>query len=137
MLAILALMAGIGLVALGLWARTMGLRSQSWATAEGEIIESRVDDFDLDNIQPILVYSYFVKGSELRGSRVSFSGRGANRESIEQIVTRYSPKQRVTVYYDPSSPSSSVLENHPSKDWPLWVSSGFAFLLVGVWLLTR
>ena len=137
MFVVVGFLASFGLMALGLWARNMGIKCRDWHPAPGEVIESRIDDFDTENIQPILVYRYSVGGDVLQGSRVSFSGRGANRQAVEAIVARYRPSQKVTVYYDPQQPKTSVLDNNAPQDWMYWFGGGLLFFVLSTYLFIR
>ena len=123
---VLGYLIGFGLIGLGVWARRLSMMCQDWPKALGEILESRVDDFDRDHIRPIIVYRYWIKGEEFRSSRVSFADKSASRGTVEQWVAKYVPEQQVYVSYDPSKPQEAVLERAQTKNWHLWVTAGAA-----------
>jgi hypothetical protein len=89
MFVLISAAAGFALIALGFWARRKGLQSDTWPSTGGVITESRVDDFDTDNIQPRIAYRYTVAQREFHGSRIAYSGYGANRAAMAALVARY------------------------------------------------
>lgn len=134
MFTLLAILTGLALIGLGLWMRKQSLASQNWPSVKGEILISQVDDHNLEDMRPNIVYSYTAQGQALKGTRIAYSGYNANRASIEKIVARYPANTPVTVYYNPQSPSQSVLENQPSQDWHFWAGCGVAFLGLAIYL---
>lgn len=134
MFTILAILAGLALLGLGLWMRKQGLASRNWPSVQGEILTSRVDDHTLENLRPEIVYGYTAQGQTFKGTRVGYSGYSVSRAALEQIVARYPVSSQVTVYYNPQNPSQAVLENQPSQDWQFWAGGGGAFLGLAVYL---
>jgi hypothetical protein len=132
--AILSGATGLGLIGLNIWLHQKAAQTAQWASIEGVIIESFVDDSDSDNIAPRLAYTYQVNGQTLRGWRVSYTLRGANRRAVEEIVARYPAGKKVRVFYDANAPASAVLENTPPGSW-LPVIAGFLFLAVAFYLM--
>lgn len=130
----LSILTGLALIGLGLWMRIQSLASQSWPCVTGKIMTSQVDDHNLEDIRPHIVYLYTVQGKTLQGTRIAYSGYSINRASIEKIVARYPVNTAVKVYYNPQNPSQSVLDNQVSQDWHFWVGCGLAFLGLAVYL---
>jgi hypothetical protein len=126
---------GLGLIGLNFWLRQKAARTALWASTEGVITESRVDDSDSDNIAPRLAYTYQVDGQPLRGWRVSYGLRGANRRAVEELIARYPQGKKVLVFYDPKAPAKAVLDNMPAVSW-LPMISGFTFLAAAIYLTT-
>ena len=99
---------------------TMNKRArEEWATAEGRIVESRVEarnapSADRPSIQygARVVYEYTVAGKSYRAERVSFDGTlwRATREAAEADRARYAEGAKVGVFYDPGKPQSAVLD---------------------------
>ena len=124
---------GLGLIGFNIWLRQKAAQTAQWANTQGVIVESFVDDSDSDSIAPRLVYTYQVNGQTLRGWRVSYALRGANRRAVEEIVARYPSGKKVLVFYDPNAPASAVLENTPPASW-LPIITGFIFLASAFYL---
>lgn len=133
-MAILGLLFGLAFVAIGWRARQLGLRCGRWPHTHGQVIESRVDESNLETTAPKVRYRYAVDHQEFVGWRVSYSGYGVSRQKMQAYIASYSPGQAVEVYYDPSLPQRSVLDNRPSRDWLLWVIVGVLLGMGSVWL---
>jgi len=70
-----------------------------------------------------ITYQYQVNGKSFESSRIGFGFKGSDKkESVDQIINRYPVGQKVTVYFDKSNPSFSVLE--PERN------SKFGFILL-------
>ena len=92
---------------------------QEWATADGRIVESRVEarnppSADRPSIQygARVVYEYTVAGKAYRSERVSFDGTfwRPTPEAAEADRARYAEGAKVSVFYDPQQPQSAVLD---------------------------
>ena len=132
---VLAILAGIALVAFGLRMRSLQRAAAGWPRVPGRVIESRVDDADLEYLKPVLRYEYEVSGTRHVGFRVSFSGYGVSKAAMQQSITPYPVGHAVQVSYDPAKPSRAVLDNTASSDWLYWFACGLGFLGLGLWLL--
>jgi len=130
----LALLFGLAFIAIGLWARHMALRSGNWPHVEGVVVDSRVDDSNLEMSAPKVRYRYVVDGKVWMGWRVSYSGYGTSRRAMQARIADYPTGQTVKVFYDPADPARSVLSNRPSADWLFWVAAG-CIALAGAGLL--
>lgn len=131
MFAAFALVAGGCLVWLSLWLRSRSRACLHWPSVAGQVIESRVDDEHLEMMKPVLRYRYEVTGQTYVGFRVAFSGYGAGRPAMEQLIQPYPAGASVTVYYDPRNPASAVLDNTARSDWVFWLLFGVGFLVLG------
>jgi hypothetical protein len=104
------------------WLLLEGYRSTSWPHTDGvirstKIIErprtSRFGD-GLWHI-PIIRYDYQIEATHYTNSRVAFAsyrpnhGCGSQAEA-QAIIDHYPPEKQVSVFYEPTSPSNSVLE---------------------------
>ena len=70
-------------------------------------------------------YEYQVNSKSYESSRIGFGFKGSDKkESVDLIVSRYPIGQQVTVYFDKSNPSFSVLEPERNNRF------GFIFLMV-------
>lgn len=76
---------------------------------------------------PLVEYSYQANGRDHYSSRISFGGDfAADRALAEKTVARYPAGSVATVYYDPTNPSSAVLEPRVAFAWPtLLLVAGF------------
>ena len=137
MLIFLALCSGLALIAIGLWARRLGVRCTTWPSTNGSIIESLIDDSDLETIRPRIRYRYTVGDRQLVGWRVSYSGYGTSRRAMRAYIAEYPQDGVVKVYYDPENPERSVLSNTRSSDWFLWSAAGVGFCLGSIVLALR
>ena len=131
----LSLLCGIALIALALWLRSHARRCVHWPSVEGVILESRVDDAHLEMMKPVLRYRYEVNGRSHVGFRVSFSGYGISRDSMQRLIAPYPMGSIVRVHYDPDDPGCAVLDVTATSDWKYWLVSGVAFLGLAWYLL--
>lgn len=113
----LLLFLGIGLVLIGmLWVgrsyrfiRTAKL-SIAWPVALGVIAKSNVLSNGRSYL-PSVEYAYDVNGRSYAGDSVNVGlPFSASKEWAETITSRYHVGRSVSVAFDPSNPSSSVLE---------------------------
>ena len=131
---VIGLLFGLAFVALGWRARQLGLQCGRWPHTRGHVIESRVDESNLETASPKVRYRYTVGHQEFIGWRVSYSGYGVSRQKMQAYIAAYPPGRTVEVYYDPARPERAVLDNRPSRDWLLWVIVGLLLGVGSVWL---
>ncbi len=131
---VIGVLFGLAFVVLGWRARQLGLRCGGWPHTRGQVIESRVDESNLETASPKVRYRYTVGRQEFIGWRVSYSGYGISRQKMQAHIAAYPPGQAVEVYYDPARPEHSVLDNRPSRDWLFWVMAGVALSVGAVWV---
>ena len=111
--------------------------SESWLPAEGTIQNS---DFSVRGIQArkqaatiTVRYAYTVDGSRYTGNTLSFEKQDSYSPNIAEAKLRpYPPGANCTVYYNPNSPSESVLMKgaQSSNAFNYWI--GLAFMLCGI-----
>lgn len=133
-MAVIGVLFGLAFVAIGWRARLLGLRCGRWPHTRGQVIESRVDESNLETAEPKVRYRYAVGHQEFVGWRVSYSGYGVSRQKMQAYIASYPAGRAVEVYYDPAQPERSVLDNRPSSDWLVWVIAGVALGVGSVWL---
>jgi hypothetical protein len=98
------------------------LQALSWDKTEGRITQSAVlaEERQYDNgsrfvwYRRDLRYEYWVAKQRYESSRIGFSTTDEDYESgdrtyADQVVSRYSPGDPVTVYFDPAQPDSASL----------------------------
>ena len=134
---------GVGLVIFGVVQRKKAKTTETWPTASGSIVSSRLDqktttDYDdghtstSTSYTPIVEYTYQVGGQTYQGSRV-FPGASMSYDhgTAQGIVSRYQPGATVTVHYDPANPTQAVLETK-SKGGNLFLILGTVFAVLGI-----
>lgn len=134
MFAAAALTAGATLVGLSLWLRTRSRQCRHWPTVSGQILESHVDDSQLETTKPVVRYRYQVAGKAYVGFRVAYSGYGSSRRAMDDLIRPYPVGSHVAVHYNPRNPAVAVLDVAARSDWAYWLVFGMAFLLVGAYL---
>lgn len=109
---LMALGAGIAVYGTRTGFESMG--SKNWPSVPGIILVSKVERPPAggrNDRYAKVIYEYLVAGRKYGGSRVSFrQGSGFVSEDPTRIVAKYPQDSPVKVYYDPTSPKSSVLE---------------------------
>ena len=107
--------------------------SQTWSTAEGEILDSHLQKHknrssrgvSVTTYSPEVSYRYTVNGQVYTGNKFGFgSGTFAEKKANEKIAP-YAAGTKATVHYDPAEPSKAVLETTAT-------SKGSAVLLGGM-----
>jgi hypothetical protein len=100
---LLALAAGC---AQGIFHWTRKARTMSrWPTVMGKIT-STWDTLDGSRI----TYAYNVAGHSYVGHRISWPAGSTADPTAQELTEKYPPGSDVTVYYDPSRPTTAVLE---------------------------
>lgn len=103
----------MGLILVGIWntLRRRAKRTLTWPQVPGKILESKVvSSSDGESTFAEILYSYEVNGTPLQSSSVGASGM----MTASDIVAKYPVDRAVQVFYDPASPSSTVLERNAS-----------------------
>lgn len=142
-LAVLVLIAGTGATWMGVSAAGRSLRSLSWPTVEGRVLESEVRRLRR-SWRPAIRYAYTLGDAQYQGNGMGYPVRGAPRdpggvfawslERTEETVRRLPEGSAVTVHYAPGDPRWSVIE--PTFAWATLIplGAGLGFLALGVWL---
>jgi hypothetical protein len=111
-------MVGAAIIGAGFWGCCVsilrGLRSRSWSSVVGEIIESNLDLVrgarGSKLYAPSVRYAYRVQGRNYESERVFFGFADFyTKRGAVSVVEAYPIGQQVDVYYDPSDPSCAVL----------------------------
>lgn len=108
----------------------MASRTLGWSRTEGTVVRSSVPEPGAASAN--VLYEYSVAGIQYRGDRIAY-GKVVTELSARRLVGRYSEGKRVTVYYDPDSPSYSVLEQEASLGIHVVLALGIAGIGVGFW----
>lgn len=125
-------------VPFGYHAMTSARESAGWPHTDGEIRESQLITREQRDgsfvFRAHVVYAYIALGIEYEGERIRFGTDGAaspNRHRAEQWVEEYPAGRKVTVYYDPQSPSESVLEPGAHADAYALLALGIVLTVAG------
>lgn len=134
---------GAGLAIFGFVQRKKAKTAETWPTASGTVVSSRLDqktttDYDdghtstSTSYTPIVEYTYQVGGQTYQGSRI-FPGASMSYDhgTAQGIASRYQPGATVTVHYDPANPTQAVLETK-SKGGNLFLILGSVFAVLGI-----
>ena len=134
---------GVGLAIFGFVQRKKAKTTESWPTASGSIVSSRLDQntrterrdghsYTSTSYTPIVEYTYEVGGKTYQGNKV-FPGASMSYDhgTAQGIVNRYQPGAAVTVHYDPADPTQAVLETK-SKGGNLFLILGAVFAVLGM-----
>ena len=134
---------GAGLAIFGFVQRKKAKTTESWPTASGSIVSSRLDQstrterrdnrtYTSTSYTPIVEYTYEVSGKTYQGNKV-FPGASMSYDhgTAQGIVNRYQPGAVVTVHYDPVDPIQAVLETK-SKGGNLFLILGAVFAVLGM-----
>ena len=134
---------GIGLAIFGFVQRKKAKTTETWPTASGSIVSSRLDQntrterrdnrtYTSTSYTPIVEYTYEIGGKTYQGNRV-FPGASMSYDhgTAQGIVNRYQPGAAVTVHYDPADPAQAVLETK-SKGGNLFLIIGAVFAVLGI-----
>jgi flagellar basal body-associated protein FliL len=115
-------------------------QSKSWPTAEGQIIESRVereksvgDSIDEQQYKAVVRYNFTVEGAEYTCDRVAFGvGTSNHRSDAKKIINEYPVRRTVTVHYSPEDPNDAVLDAGMGGFAIIILIVGPIILLIGV-----
>ncbi|MBF0407852.1 MAG: DUF3592 domain-containing protein [Candidatus Riflebacteria bacterium] len=108
--------------------------SEKWPKIKGEITKLEIIKKTKKksvSYRPSIEYKYLVNNSNYVGNRISFWDLSSSDKSeIENSLRTFDTKKAVEVYYNPSSPSDSVLL--PGTNWGVWQPFFGGFI---VWLI--
>jgi hypothetical protein len=134
---------GVGLAVFGFVQRKKAKTTETWPTASGSIVSSRLDQstrterkdngtYTTTSYTTIVEYTYEVSGKTYQGNKV-FPGASMSYDhgTAQGIVNRYQPGAAVTVHYDPADPTQAVLETK-SKGGNLFLILGAVFAVLGI-----
>ena len=127
-------LAGLGMLVFGVLNLIKAKESEEWEGVDGVITSSEISEHrgeDSTTYGADVTYTYRIKGKEYEGDSVTVSEMStSNYGRAQKIVAQYPKGDDVTVYYDSSDPSDSVLERGISGG--SWISPGvgLAFLII-------
>jgi len=114
----------------------LGKASASWPSVAGTVTYSHAESrrgSSKTEYLPAVKYSYTVAGKSYLGGRISSSEvYKKNLASANGVLRNYPVGRRVTVYYDPADPSSSLLVPGVPRNLYLLLGGAVLCLLLGV-----
>jgi hypothetical protein len=103
------------------------LKRQALQTAAGTIVSSKITHrYRTDYYQ--VAYEFVLDGIRYRSEHVTFGYKGGYALAQEYVI-RYPVGKRVTVYYEASNPSFSVLEPETRIDYLVRLWAPFVFII--------
>lgn len=111
------------------------IKLRGWSTAAGTIVDSRV--IGVRAFRPEIVYQYQVDSVTYRDSTSldppGFGGRNSKHDAAGKVASEYPAGKSVTIHYDPTNPSKSLLKI--TAPWSVYGRLGFGAFLFGAGLL--
>ena len=130
---------GLGLIFSGVSNMMTAKSSESWPSVQGVVLKSKVsvdNSGDGTTYGADVIYRYKVSGESYKGDKVTISEVStSSRNRARKIVKRYRKGKKVTVYYDPGEPKTSVLERGLSGSSWFMPGLGSLFFLVPLGIL--
>lgn len=141
---------GLLFVIIGGFEFRQGLRTNDWPAAAGRIVESKIVERKVDgssgrrrtrssdrDYTVDVRYSYEVEGQKFEGDRLRYGNESHDsRASANDEQLLYPQGKAVQVYYDPKTPSQSVLIKGIGLSW-LAMALGLMALVIGLVVIFR
>ncbi len=100
---------GVLITCFFIWSAPLGLSTYGWRQTTGEVLRVAMEPNGKGTQRdPTIQYRYQIDGQYLTNDRFWYAMRN-DTGRIKQIVNDYPKGSAITVYYDPSRPSRSVL----------------------------
>lgn len=131
---------GLGVLIFAIFDYYEAKSSTSWENTIGKILESTIESHRNDDgitYKPVIVYSYKVNKKRYH-SRVVYFGESLHHSSIkvpQDLVNRFPIGSEVKVYYNPKSPSNSILLAGVTNDNYINIFIGFALMVGGIFVV--
>jgi hypothetical protein len=136
---------GLLFVIIGGFEYRQGLKTNDWPAAAGRIVESKIVEKKVDgssgrrrsrisdrDYTVDVRYSYEVEGQKFEGDRLRYGNESHDsRASAMEEQSLFAPGKEVQVYYDPKTPSQSVLIKGIGLSW-LGMVLGLMALVIGL-----
>ncbi len=136
---------GLLFVMIGGFEFRQGLKTNDWPAAAGRIVESKIVEKKVDgssgrsrsriserDYTVDVRYSYEVEGRRFEGDRLRYGNESHDsRASAREEQSLLAVGKEVQVYYDPKTPSQSVLIKGIGLSW-LGMALGMMALVIGL-----
>jgi hypothetical protein len=107
---------------------------KSWPTVTGTVVDAQVTGERA--FAPTVTYTYKVRDSQYTAASnlqaPMFGGKRKKYEVAQDLIARYPPGKKVTVYYNPQAPATSTLI--PRASWDVYAKLGLGTLLYALGL---
>jgi hypothetical protein len=130
---------GLVLLLVGIRLRGKAKAAAEWPTTTGTIISASLQEnssLDSENntqitYEPLVQYQYSLIGQRYVGTRLSFGHMSYDYRTASKKIAAYIPGAQVTVHYDPTDPSQSVLEPKAAGGMVM-IILGALFMVIGI-----
>lgn len=132
---------GVAALVSAMYMKAQSDRAVWWHSTNGTITHSFVDKVPPGVphanplFYPIVRYSYNVNGNEFTGNTINLGAKiETTSRYANEMVSSYKKGALVKVYYDPSAPVESVLEQRVSGSFlSMLIFTGIIFVLFGLY----
>lgn len=121
LLIVLALIMPFGFIG-GMFLQALWI-GQYESSTTGTVLASKIEKVKWaksgKNYQAVIVYQYVVDGKSYQNDEYSpfYQGGRGSKESADEILSQFRPGTSYTVYFNPSQPELSVLNNRRRSDF--------------------
>ncbi len=106
------------LIVSGIWFQLRTKKMRTWRSTLGEVTVSDIEErkhqegfFSGRYYKPRVCYKFVVDGKTFTGSNFSSQNFTIGfKEEAQELMKNFPPGKNVTVYFDPTEPTKSVLE---------------------------
>ncbi len=137
---LIPLIVGVLFSVLGVKTIIKAFDSRDWLNCEGTITHSEIitktsrsnSGTTSTRYSPKIQYEYVVEENTYSSSNISFGGRNAGRDYVQQTVDYYHVGLIVEVYFNPENPTESALEPGVTSGTYMPLAMGLIFMGVGM-----
>lgn len=126
--ALISMLVGMCGLVLAMFISLEASRAREYIATNGVVVSSEVEIFVQGRFNlhtPVVLYNYTVNGVNYENDAYDPMREDGTESWANSIAQRYPVGRRCTVYFDPESPSDSVLmKNAVSRSWYLAAISG-------------
>jgi hypothetical protein len=106
--------------ALGLLQYRRDLQTAAWPSVKGVVLHTRTRQCYFRRtpagLSPAVDYKYVVNGQEWIGTRLDIKNHCAAEEVVQNYIAEFPVGSQVLVFYNPSSPTESLLHPGPGRE---------------------
>ena len=112
-----------------------GMAERSWPSTEGVVIRSEIAG--IRAYHPEITFRYNVAGKVCSLTTdlgtPGFGNRNSRLDTARRITANFPVGRRVTVHYDPDSPSHAFIRIGPS--WQVFIKLSVGIIIMGIGLI--
>lgn len=137
------IIAGLVCLVVGCIQLINGARSSKWPNVEGTVVATDVKEHRSrrggKSYSPEVQYQYSVNGASYASSRMSYgdAGSSSSMEGALKTLGNYPVGKKISVYYNPSEPSTAVLVPGITSLSYLFPAIGVCMLSIGLFTARR